>query len=225
MQNSEIYSVLAKSSYIKGAPARHDFVHRYHGDRFTLLPQFTNAENTTYFDNKTGDVVLSVRGTDIRNAQSGRTGDLGTDILVTLGLEKLSGRYKRSEKLLKKIKNEHPDHKVVTTGHSMGATISKELSHKYNLESHNFAPGITFPSINASRYKMTDPKVSEKRKKIHNYIVIGGGGAKVDPISVSSIFSPFETTHIHEPKNLTKEEMGIHNQHSIFHFFPNVATQ
>ena len=88
----ERMATMSQSAYTPTRDKRQrDLDARYSGE-YKLLSKYSDKFHSTYQDVKNGDIILAIRGTDITNAQGGRINDLGTDVLVGFGLEKLSGR-------------------------------------------------------------------------------------------------------------------------------------
>lgn len=215
------YSVLAKTAYMRNKQDRQNFANKYFGDRYQLLDQYSDKENTVYYDQKDKKLIQAVRGTDFKNDQGGKVSDLASDVLLSFGLETLTPRYKRSEKLLKRLQADYPGMKVDLTGHSLGSTLASDLAMKYDLESHGFTPGFTY-SGQIKKHKTIHPETAKKREKNHIYIV-QPNESQFDPISISSALSPFHTVHMVKEKALPKKDRGLLQHHDLQHFFPETS--
>ena len=94
-------------------------LNKLYPDRFESLPE-SNKNNLVVRDKTTGKIHVSIAGTDIGNTKGQRLADLGTDALVTFGLQKLSSRYKQSDKTVKNVVDKYPDTEVILASHSVG---------------------------------------------------------------------------------------------------------
>lgn len=162
-------------------------------ENYEQLDDFRDSHHIAFKHKYKDDIILGIRGTDDAS-------DIGTDVFLGLGLLQLTSRYKKSIKKLEQLKKEHPKANIKLAGHSLGASIVKELANKYDLEGHVFNPGS---HIYNSRFKNL-PKKKHKHK-IHTYIT----GS--DPISNSSALSLNPSmTHVIPSKHK--------NPHSIRNF-------
>lgn len=85
---------------------------------YELNPSLSNTENKVYYNPYSNKVVMSVAGT---NPLSPR--DIGTDLYLAFGALKQTQRYKESEAVAKKMREQYPNAKKVLLGHSMGSSI------------------------------------------------------------------------------------------------------
>lgn len=213
----EINAVLAQAVYLKKKDRMKE-VEKYYGDRFEMLPESDNA-HLIVVDTETGKVHFAIRGTDITNTNGKRIKDLGTDILAGMGLHRIGSRYKNSDKKLNKIKKTY-ENEIVLTGHSLGATITRDLSLKHNLESHSFNSGGSHKTFGMPLISSLHPKNKEKIKK-NNVYFTKPKGIKADWLSIGTSLDPMANVKWIEPKKLSKDKKGVLEGHSIHHFFPH----
>ena len=128
---------------------------------YFLMPKFTDINNTTFYNYKTGQITLSIRGTDIDNVLGQRTYDLRTDFQLALGKLRQTERFKDSKNMLDRIISEFPQIQVILTGHSLGGAISDYLSMIYKLPAILFNTGSSPLSVVrnplATRYTTNRP--------------------------------------------------------------------
>lgn len=178
------------------------------------LPELSDAEHAIVKHN--GRTILAVRGTDIKNTHGGRYADLATDVLVTLGLESISPRYRRSEEKLKIVRETMPD--VVLAGHSLGGSIARHLGTREGIESHAFNPGTTYAQGKTRGVQALIADRSRARELSNVYLTAPSVGKGVDVLSVSGFHDPLSTVHVVRQKDLPDDKKGVLGPHSIHHF-------
>jgi hypothetical protein len=98
---------------------------------FQLDKKLSTPENSVFYNLMTREVVVSFRGTS--NLKDGKD-----DLMILIGKEALSKRYKQSLLLMEKVIKKYDNFHVVSTGHSLGGGISSFVSNHFHIESHNF---------------------------------------------------------------------------------------
>ena len=125
-----------------------------------------------YRNKDTGESVLGVKGTDVKNRR-----DILSDIRLGLGLSSHDKQFKSRTKQIKDhMKNEDPNSTIII-GHSLGGSIvtsamAKSKSVRDNVkEVHNFNTGFTkeFNKEISKGLKKEDKKVL-KDKLVHHHI-------------------------------------------------------
>ena len=125
-----------------------------------------------YRNKDTGESVLNVKGTDVKNKR-----DILSDIRLGLGLSSHDKQFKSRTKQIKDhMKNESPE-SVIVTGHSLGGSIvtsamAKSKSVRDNVKKvHNFNTGFTkeFNKEISQGLKKEDKKIL-KDKLVHHHI-------------------------------------------------------
>ena len=116
----------------------------------------SQTEKVFYKPNE--EVVIANTGTNFRSKNI--FNDLKADASVLFGLEKQNKRFKNSQNYLNKVKNKYGDDiKYVTTGHSLGASISLKVA-KSN------------PSIYSIGFNRFSGPLQSYRKRPKNFIDI-----------------------------------------------------
>ena len=213
-ERRHLYAVASQSTYMRNKVDRLKHMAQEGLEDWFLDDELSNKEHTVFV--KGDKVIFAGRGTDISNKQGGRLGDLWADTLLSFGLEKLSGRYRRAKKGLEKTMKKHKGKEVVLTGHSLSGRLAIELGKKFNLETHAFNAGSTHIHAKRSLHEKVLSSVTGKkhRNKIHNYVVVG------DTISNSSLFDLSMKNVIVKPNKRVKRR-GPMYWHSIEHFYKN----
>jgi predicted esterase YcpF (UPF0227 family) len=225
-------ATLAESSYKRTLDSRVKYAsqHLHDANDFSIVPDYRSANHTLYHDNKRGQYVLSVAGTNIDGAKgTGRKmEDLITDAVLAIGgasYAKLMPRYKQSQRELKKVQQmiSEDGEPLVLVGHSLAGNLVRSLGIENDLESHSFAPGSSPISV----YKdfntaLLSPQVRDRLKKNHSYHVIDNG---IDVLSHSDSFNPFTNNYVfklrRDDKNLKRHKdlkKSVLPHHSIVNF-------
>ena len=182
------------------------------------MEEYSDKEHLVLKEINSGKIFVGIRGTDITNSQGKRIKDLGTDILVSMGLHRLGNRYKKSDKLVQKLIQKFGKNNVILCAHSLGSTISSDLSHKYDIESHGFNRGGTHHTFRGNMGKIFHPKHFNRAKKNHVYISMPSITKGFDPLSLGTVIDPMANIHFVPQKKLPKSKQGILPSHSIHHF-------
>lgn len=214
-EKMNINAVISNSAYKRGNNAKLKEVQTHYGDRFELMPEFTDKEHATFRDTQTGKIHMGIRGTDITNAQGGRLKDLAVDALATLGLHKLSNRHKRSDKKLKALIEQEGKDNIMLAAHSLGGSIASDLSHQYDIEAHVYNRGASHLTF-GGKFRGLHFDNQQKKDRLNTYYV---GTKTPDVLSFASQLDPLQTAHVVEPRKLKKSQKGVLSAHSIYHFY------
>ena len=198
---------------------RMKYINQYYPGEYDLLKEYSDKHHVVVRHKDTGQVVMGVRGTDIEDKQSGRRGDLATDAAVTLGLHKLSGRYRKSDRLAKSLKRDFGKDNVSLTGHSLGGTIASELSHAHDLPSHSFNRGGSHRTFHTNKILAFHP-THRKRAEQNKVYLAKPSSRGIDPLSIGTAIDPLANIQFVKQKKLGKEEQGVIGAHSVHHFLP-----
>ena len=112
-------------------------------DGYTIDKELSSPDRTAYVDSD-GNITLAFRGTSLKD-KTKLWRDLGTDVLLGLGLQDASSRFKNSKKATDKAIEKYGKDKVRLTGHSLGGSQALYLSNKRGLEANTFNAGIGLP--------------------------------------------------------------------------------
>lgn len=220
----ERHAVMAQSSYLRTRKDRQKLIDKYYNGEYELLDNYSDKIHTTYRNKSTGDITLAIRGTDIQNQQGGRIKDLATDVMVGFGIETLSNRYKKSDKMVEKLKTDFKGKKLTLASHSLGTSIAQNLSYKHDIESHGFSAGASPAHSSLHKHRVLHPKNKWKKGRNNIYLSTPKGFTDFDPISISATINPMANVEWVEKKKLPAKEKGVLEAHSIYHFFPEKAT-
>ena len=127
-ENQNLYAKLSDGAY-GGKPV----------EGWDIDSSLSNQHRTVY--HKDGKAVVAFRGTSLNNKKE-RYKDVGTDLLLGLGLKKLSTRFNNGKKTTDLAIQKYGRDSVSTTGHSMGGAISVYVHQKRGLDTHAFNPGV-----------------------------------------------------------------------------------
>lgn len=95
--------------------------------------ELSNENRTVY--HKGGKAKIAFRGTNVRNIK-----DLGTDVLVGMGLQDKSSRMKNALKTTDLAIAKYGKENVSLTGHSLGGSQAAYVSRKRGLKGTGFNP-------------------------------------------------------------------------------------
>ena len=177
---------------------------------YTIDPEHSNR-NRTLYTNRDGKAIMSFRGTDLKSKS--KYGDIGSDVLLGLGLKNLSARFKNSRKATQKAINTYGRDNLVLVGHSLAGSQALYNNSKFGLETHAYNPGIS-PSdaIEGIKKKVFDKLTFNLFKKpVRNNATIYHTG-KEDAISA---LSPLVMNA--NVKQIKKKKGN--NAHAISNFF------
>lgn len=134
------YAWLAKSAY-EGGKNESSIPSHYKVDA-----QLSNRNRTVFFDESTGEAVVSYRGTNPKNF-----GDLGTDLAIAVGAQGKTSRFKNAEAVAKQAVAKYGKEHVTLTGHSLGGTQALYVGNKLDLKAKAFNPGKGFDGLGLAK--------------------------------------------------------------------------
>lgn len=118
-----------------------------------LDKSLSNQNRSVYYNPQTKKARVAFRGTDLTNKKT-RWDDIGTDILVGLGLQDLSNRMKAARKTTDLAVQKYGKNNVTTTGHSLGGTQSMYVNRKTGVKGTGFNAGVTpIDTLTKRRFK------------------------------------------------------------------------
>lgn len=120
---------------------------------FTLLPEFNHAQYVAYISpSNVRSIVLAFRGTAAK-------ADIATDAALAVGQLHRTSRAREAVEVYDRIRHAYPDYRVVTSGHSLGGSLSEHVSRQRDAKSIQFNPGQGIDSLHskgarrANRYR------------------------------------------------------------------------
>lgn len=110
-------------------------------DGYTIDKQLSSPDRTAYVDPE-GNVTLAFRGTNLKDPST-RFRDIGTDLLLTMGLQGVSSRFKHATQATDSAIAKYGRDKVRVTGHSLGGAESLYVSNKRGVSATALNPGVS----------------------------------------------------------------------------------
>lgn len=115
---------------------------------FQIIPELSSPDRVVYQHDRTKHVVISFRGTNLKNPR-----DLLTDALLAMGNEEISHRFYNAEQITQKVIARYGKENVTVTGHSLGGSQAMHVSKKYKVHAEVYNPHITWQnSITGTNY-------------------------------------------------------------------------
>lgn len=108
---------------------------------YDIDPEHSNRNRTLYKHRESGKAVLAFRGTDLQSKS--KMGDIGSDVLLALGLHGLSSRFRNAKKVTDSAIAKYGKDNLTVTGHSLGASQALYANSKRGVEAHAYNPGVS----------------------------------------------------------------------------------
>lgn len=109
---------------------------------YRLLEEYNKPEYCVYKNDEIKHLIIGFRGT-----VPTRIKDIGSDILLGLGLEGKSRRFAESLHVFDELKSRFPNYKITSTGHSLSGSIAEHIGMKRNIHSVSFNAGAGLSSL------------------------------------------------------------------------------
>jgi hypothetical protein len=166
---------------------------------FEYMDDWSDKYNAVYRTSE-GKILIASRGTELKKGSAGdRLKDLGTDVLVAMGLLGVSTRFRQLDSLVEELEEQVGSENIILTGHSLGGSLVHAVGKKRDVTSFAFNPGS---SPGAARRELNWILPESKRK--HEQAVFH---VKGDLLGEGDFFGP---RHIFEQKGS--------NPHSLDNF-------
>jgi predicted esterase YcpF (UPF0227 family) len=110
---------------------------------FQVDKELSTVEHSILHNPQTKETVIAFRGTS-------NLKDVGTDALVLTSQELKSNRFKESQKVFEATAEKYGRENIVTTGHSLGGSLSINIAQLQNIEGHHFNPAISARQVDQS---------------------------------------------------------------------------
>ena len=108
---------------------------------YKIDTQLSSPDRTVYYDPDTNKATIAFRGTDVHH-KNNFWRDLGADVSIFFGAEKLNHRFKNAEKVTRAAIEKYGKDNVRVTGHSLGGSEGMYVSNKLGVEAVVFNPGV-----------------------------------------------------------------------------------
>lgn len=153
-----------------------------------------------------GQAAIGIRGTDFKDPK-----DVIDDAGIAIGALKLTPRYKRSKRWVRKAIKKYGKKNVQVAGHSLGGKISKELAKDFGIKGSTFNAGASVSDAVSSIGDRVACKVNKKGKRCRKAKKVENYRTKIDPVSAAAI-GDINTTTVKRKKAL--------DPHAIANFIP-----
>ena len=151
----EDMALASKASYSDSAPENYSRQH-----------DLSSPEISTYKHNKNNHYIISHRGTDLADKNTARK-DIRADLNIALGNKEADilhkRRTKKTEEIVKHIKDKNPSHDIFLTGHSLAGSTTAHAMSSSKIVRDNVKEHHTFNS--GSSLLQNKPAVSAEVKK------------------------------------------------------------
>lgn len=176
---------------------------------YEIDKELSGKDWTTYFNKDTGKSTIRYRETNPKNLR-----DLGTDLLIGLGVQGLGSRFKRAEKVYDKASKKYGGKSNVDViGHSLGGSLALHVNQTRGAKATAFNPGAgpIEPIKNLGNKILAGLGNKKAKRRIRNQ----RKGAEIvrnigDPISFFSMFGGEQKKHIKLPSDI-----NAHGQKSL----------
>ena len=175
-------------------------LNKYHLNQMTELNNYSNNDVMTVKDKYSSIVIISIRGTDIKNITNNRIRDLVQDYGILAGDDDAVTRTKKLISLVEKVISKFGKNNVILTGHSLGGFIACRISDLLNVRVIAFNIGSS----------LLDGKERDNKNIIH-YTTNNPLKGIIDIASISTVLKDNYRTII------VKQKAGI-DVHSINNF-------
>ena len=126
------YSVFSDIAYKKGKAERDEVLKKFDKDKnWSIDHSLSNRDVVVLKSNKTDEVVVSVRGTDL-NSKDSKWRDLRSDAGIAFGVSKHGKRNSEVSSVVEKAMGKYKS-KPTLTGHSLGARMAADIAQKKGL--------------------------------------------------------------------------------------------
>lgn len=185
--------------------------HNLH-EEYEYVQKHSDKYNAVFKHKTSNHIVVASRGTELKKGFGDAIKDVGSDLLIATGLQKLGTRYRGLSKKIDRLQNIYKDHDVILTGHSLGGRLASDVAKAKGLEAHVFNPGSSPIEAAAA---MRQIKLDKPMKHaVHTY------HAKGDSISMSEkLNSVAKREGIDQHYKFQNKGKGVFSAHSLENFF------
>lgn len=129
-KTAQRYAIFSEASYYKDPNDVRKILDKYGKKAWDIVP-ITTPDATTFRNRDTGEVVVGIRGTDIKNIE-----DLFTDLALVGGVSRFTPRASQITKIVKHAIDTYGKDKVSLSGHSLGAELSRQAANKFGVRAY-----------------------------------------------------------------------------------------
>lgn len=124
------YAIFAEIAYYNDPADKRRLLDKYGKQLWDVVP-LTTLDATTFKNRNTGEVVIGVRGTDVKNIN-----DLLTDLAIVGGVSNFTPRQAVVNNIVQYAINKYGKDKVVLSGHSLGGKLSVNAANKFGIKAY-----------------------------------------------------------------------------------------
>jgi hypothetical protein len=207
------YAIMSDIAYQNNSEERENVLNQYYPDKHWALDDLLSHDQAVVLKNKkTGEAVVSVRGTDV-NSKKRRLNDLIADVGIFFGIDKYSDRNKRIENIVDQAIQKYGKDNIRLTGHSLGGKLAQNAAEKYNLPAYLYNVGSTPVMWKSQIIKSLYCKISKNcgDDKILHFNTNNPLEGNIDPVSISQTVLGNLTNVYVKPKN----NLNAHTLHNF----------
>lgn len=128
------FSIFSEVSYFNDPLDKRKLLDKYGKKNWTVVYDgLTNQDVTTFRSNETGEIIIAVRGTDLRNIN-----DLLTDLAVIGSVSSFTPRQAVIDRVVADAIRKFGKDKITLVGHSLGSRIAINAANKFQLKAYVF---------------------------------------------------------------------------------------
>ena len=128
---------------------------------------------------KNGKAIVALRGTDFRSGK-----DLKDDVVLSSGLIKKTGRYKKDKRLVESAIKKYGKENVSITGHSLAGKLAKDIGRELGVRATTYNKGATYTdTIQGVRDRVACER-NPQGKRCKEANLVKNYRTKKDPVSV-----------------------------------------
>ena len=124
------YAIFAEASYYPDPQDVRKILDKYGKQAWDVVPM-TTKDATTFKNRDTEEVVVGIRGTDVKNIS-----DLFTDLALVGGVSRFTPRASQITKIVKYAIDTYGKDKVSVSGHSLGGELARQMANKFGLKAY-----------------------------------------------------------------------------------------
>lgn len=129
-KTAQRYAIFSEASYYKDPNDVRKILDKYGKQAWDIVP-ITTQDATTFRNKNTGEVVVGIRGTDIKNIE-----DLFTDLALIGGVSRFTPRAGQITKIVKYAIDTYGKENVSLSGHSLGSELARQAANKFGVKAY-----------------------------------------------------------------------------------------